>query len=298
MMTYITASSIQKFLACQRAYYYRYELGLLPIQTTEALSFGRAYHACLEAKNKGASLEDSLKAGLVLLADDEFQQATLIGLFSGYYARYPEAGLQIQPEMRFVQKITWLNGFRSAGVIDGLIRKNEDSWILKEYKTTGASVAPDSEYWDRLRFNIQLMTYMLALKNVGYNVDEISYDVTRKPAIRPKQNETAEQFADRLKADTLERPDFYFAQRSVTVLDDDLETFSKMRYEICQQIRFLRKRAKACSGCAAAWVRNCNQTTCQSCEFKNFCLAGQVATPSEIPTGFELGAAHPELQLK
>ena len=109
MITYITASSIQKFLACQRAYYYRYELGLLPIQTTDALSFGRAYHACLEAKNNGQSLEDCLKAGLVILADDEIQQATLIGLFSGYFNRYPEETVKIQPETKFVQKIKWIN---------------------------------------------------------------------------------------------------------------------------------------------------------------------------------------------
>lgn len=296
MITYITASSIQKFLACQRAYYYRYELGLLPIQTTEALSFGRAYHACLEAKNNGATLEDSLKAGLVLLADDEFQQATLIGLFSGYFNRYPEETVKIQPETKFVQKIKGINGFRSAGVIDGLARKSENEWQLRESKTTGASVAPDSEYWDRLRFNIQLMNYADALKNTGYNVGETIYDVTRKPSIRPKQGETAEQYAERLKMDTLERPDFYFARRTVTILEDDLEAFIKMRYEMCLQIRFLRSRSKV-NVPEVPWVRNCTQTACQSCEFKSFCLAGGVARPNEIPTGFEVGEKHPELKL-
>ena len=296
-MTYVTASSITKFLTCQRAYYYRYELGLVPVQTSEALSFGRAFHACMEAKNNGQSKDAAIRIGLTTLPDDEIQQATLIGLVTGYYHRYPENDYPTQPETRFVQKITWVNGFRSAGVIDGLARKNEYDWILKEYKTTGSSIAPDSDYWDRLRWNIQLMNYLDALKNTGYHVAEINYDVTRKPAIRPKTNETAQQYAERLTADTMERPDFYFARRSVTVLDDDLEEFIQMRYEICQQIRFHRKRGKI-SRPELPWVRNCNQATCQSCEYKSFCLMGSVASPSEIPTGFEIGEKNPELNLK
>ena len=299
MMTYITASSISKFLACQRAYYYRYELGLLPVQTSEALSFGRAYHACLEAKNNGCSLEDSLKAGLVLLADEEFQQATLIGLFSGYYNHYPENDYPTQPETRFEYKIKGVNMFRAAGVIDGLARKNDSEWILKEYKTTGASIAPDSDYWDRLRHNNQLMNYMNALRKYKYNISETIYDVTRKPAIRPKQNETAEQFAERLKADTLERPDFYFARRTVTILDDDIRSFEYDLYEFCRQIRFLKTRSKdKIYVPELPWIRNVSQTVCQSCEYKSFCLSGGVARKNEIPTGFELGEKHPELKLE
>lgn len=40
MITTITASSITKFLACQRAYYYRYEMGLQTVETSDALLHG------------------------------------------------------------------------------------------------------------------------------------------------------------------------------------------------------------------------------------------------------------------
>jgi len=298
-MTYITASSITKFLTCQRAYYYRYELGLVPVQTSEALSFGRAFHASMEAKNNGQSKDEAIRIGLTTLPDDEIQQATLIGLVTGYYHRYPENDYPTQPETRFEYRIKGVNMFRAAGVIDGLARKNDSEWILKEYKTTGSSIAPDSDYWDRLRHNIQLMNYLNALRKYKYNVTEINYDVTRKPAIRPKTNETAQQYADRLTADTIERPDFYYARRSVTILDDDVSSFEYDLYEICQQVRFLRSRSKdKIYVPELPWIRNVSQTACQSCEYKSFCLAGGVARRNEIPPGFEIGEKNPELNLK
>jgi len=89
MITTITASSITKFLACQRAYYYRYELGLQTVETSDALSFGRAYHAAIEARNKGQTAEQAVCAGVTALGNQNEQLvATLSGLVHGYFSRY------------------------------------------------------------------------------------------------------------------------------------------------------------------------------------------------------------------
>jgi hypothetical protein len=56
---------------------------------------------------------------------------------------------------------------------------------LVEHKTTSESVEPASDYWLRLRLNQQVMQYVVAARALGWDVQLILYDVTRKPAISP-----------------------------------------------------------------------------------------------------------------
>lgn len=296
MITTITASSIAKFLACQRAYYYRYELGLQPVETSDALSFGRAYHAAIEARNKGLTAEQAVIAGVTTLGGQNEQSvATLSGLVHGYFSRYKnEAPMETRSEIRFVHKIG-KNGFRAAGVIDGLAELN-GGYALLEYKTTSQAIDTDSDYWVRLRGNIQLNQYVDALETLGYPVREIVYDVTRKPSIRPKQNESMEDYAIRLREDCALRPDFYFARRQVSVLSDDIERFRTLRREICYQVAANRKRQKRAATKASPWLCCNQQMTCTGCEFKAFCTHGSEASKDNIPTGFYLGEKNPELK--
>lgn len=301
MITTITASAITKYLACQRAYYYRNEMGLQTVETSDALSFGRAYHAALESRNKGLTAEQAVVAGVTALGDNggnnEQSVATLSGLVHGYFARYKnDVPMVTRQEIRFEHKIG-KNGFRAAGVIDGLTEL-DCAYTLLEYKTTSQAIDTDSDYWVRLRSNIQINQYVDALVTLGYPVREIVYDVTRKPSIRPKQNETLEDYSARLFEDCAARPDFYFAQRRVSVLSDDLERFRTSRREICYQIAANRKRQKRAATKASPWLCCNQQITCNSCEFKVFCLHGMEATESEIPTGFYVGERNPELKQK
>lgn len=297
MITKITSSSLNKFLACQRAFFYRYELGLLPVETAEALSFGKAFHAAMEARNKGMTCEEALADGIIHVAGNEQATATLSGLVYGYFARYKDdQPLAINSEINFTHKIG-KNGFRAAGVIDGLAELN-GGYALLEYKTTSQAIDTDSDYWVRLRSNIQLNQYVDALETLGYPVREIVYDVTRKPAIRPKQNESLEDYAIRLRDDCASRPDFYFARRRVSVLADDIERFRTLRCEICYQIAANRKRQKRAATKASPWLCCNQQMTCTGCEFKAFCLHGTEANDSEIPTGFYVGEQNPELRQK
>ena len=123
----------------------------------------------------------------------------------------------------------------------------------------------------------------------------ILYDVTKKPAIRQKQTETAAEFGDRLAADTQDRPDFYFARREVPVLDQDLEEFKVQRYELSKLILALRQAERRTSLREQAWPRNVNGMSCQGCEFAGFCLQGIHADAEHVPAGFRAGSAHSEL---
>jgi len=296
MITTITASAITKFLACQRAYYYRYELGLQTVETSDALSFGRAYHAAIEARNKGQTAEQAVCAGVTALGNQNEQLvATLSGLVHGYFSRYEnDLPMATLSEIRFEHKIGKY-GFRAAGVIDGLAELN-GGYALLEYKTTSQAIDTDSDYWVRLRNNIQINQYVDALETLGYPVREIVYDVTRKPSIRPKLNESLEDYAIRLRDDCEKRPEFYFARRQVSVLSDDIERFRTLRREICYQVAANRKRQKRAATKASPWLCCNQQMTCTVCEFKAFCLHGTEATESEIPTGFYVGERNPELK--
>jgi len=107
--------------------------------------------------------------------------------------------------------------------------------------------------------------------------------------------ESAEQYGDRLVADTQERPDFYYARREVPVLDQDLEEFKVQRYELSKLILALRQAERRTSLREQAWPRNVNGMSCQGCEFSGFCLQGVHVDSEHVPAGFRAGSAHSEL---
>ena len=138
----------------------------------------------------------------------------------------------------------------------------------------------------------------LAARALGWDVRVILYDVTRKPSIRQKQGETAEEFGDRLAKDTKERPEFYFARREVTVLDDDIQQFVEQRLNLGKMILYFRASAKRQKNAEWAWPRNCNGMTCRSCEYSGFCLSNVTVDVNQPPAGFNAGIYNPELTTK
>lgn len=189
MNNLLTASRMAAVLSCPRKAFWRYERGLQPAKTSEALRFGSAWHKAMEAKNKGSTFDAALEASQPDGDLDELQVATLSGLLSGYWHRYANDILftQIHPEIEFRGRIDGSRTFESAGKIDGLCTLQDGRLAIVEYKTTSDSLAPESDYWLRLRFNAQLLQYVVAARDLGWNVDTIIYDVVRKPAIAPKQ---------------------------------------------------------------------------------------------------------------
>ena len=75
-----------------------------------------------------------------------------------------------------------------AGKIDCLGRTlahGEETMV--EAKTTSYGIDPDSDYWLRLRYNMQLLQYVDAARKCGHDVSNVIYDVVRKPMISPKE---------------------------------------------------------------------------------------------------------------
>jgi hypothetical protein len=283
----LTASRISTLQRCPRASFLRDELGLRKTERALALRLGSAWHKSMEARNLGKNYEQSLAAGIGNGVDvDEFQVAMLSGMLTGYWHLYGADQWITTPEIRFCYALRRGRGAMwAAGVIDGL--RVKPNCVVIEYKTAGGDISQDSDYWLRLRGNFQVLQYVDGARVLGYDPYCIIYDVARKPGIRVKQNESIAEFAERLKADCIERPDFYFAQREIPILEDDLARFRAERNQLANEIQW---RRRTCS-----WPRAVSERTCASCEFAGFCLQGTQPDAEHVPSGFTIGQKHEEL---
>lgn len=295
----LTASRMAALLACPRKHYWRYEVGLSAAVSAGALRFGSAWHAAMECRWQG--MECAVALAKACEGADSFTEldvATLSGLLAGYYARYggeAETVKTLHPEQEFRYALDGSRTFDVCGKIDGLGVLCDGRLALVEHKTTSDSLEADSDYWQRLRFNPQIYQYVLAARALGWDVQTVIYDVTRKPMIKQKQTETVEQFGGRLAADTRERPDFYFARREVAVLDQDVEEFAIQRLELSRLILLLRAAGRRARRPEHAWPRNCGGMTCRFCEFCPFCMQNIPVDPAQPPAGFAVGLTNPEL---
>jgi len=193
-MELLTASRMGSLLACPRRHYWRYEVGLRREESKEALRFGSAWHRAMEALSLGQCPEDAYRVALGQAQDiDELAAATLWGLLAGYAQHYggsPELLRSVEVLHREVEFETQIDGsrtFKAAGKIDGLGRLADGRLCVVEYKTTSSSLDADSDYWLRLRADTQILMYVAAARAMGWDVFTVVYDVTRKPAIRPRR---------------------------------------------------------------------------------------------------------------
>ena len=297
MKELITASRMSCLLDCPRKHYWRYECAIKREMDAMALRFGTAWHAAMESRWQKMSYDDALAAALATARDfDEATVATISGLLAGYYARWSEDPVkELCAEVEFRSQLANSRTFDVAGKIDGLGILHDGRLALVEHKTTSADVGPDSDYWIRLRSNPQINQYVLAARQLGWDVSVVLYDVTRKPSIRVKKDETPEDYAARLAEDTQIRPEFYYARREVPILEDDLEEFAIQRSELAKMILNFRAASRRSRLPHHGWPRHLTEMACKLCDYQSFCLQNIVPDPAMPPAGFRVGVQNPEL---
>jgi hypothetical protein len=224
------------------------------------------------------------------------ERETLRQLLAGHFWRYSQDNLQflaveLSFEIALVDPSTGRESrhFRLAGKIDAIVALMPDGRVaVLEYKTAGEDIGPSSDYWPRLRCDGQISLYVLAARALGHDAAAVIYDVTRKPTIRLRQNETPEAYSQRLCADIDARPDYYYQRREVPRLEDELAEF---QLELWQQAQSLQESMRC-----DRWYRNVSKMTCGNCEFSELCFNNCRIDPNCPPSGFEfLPDAHPEL---
>ncbi len=297
MKELMTATRMNCLLDCPRKHYWRYEVGLKRETDAAALRFGSAWHQAMEARWQNLPYEVALAKALATDRTlDESTVATVAGLLAGYYRRWEDDPVkELHPEVEFRHPLRGSRSFDCAGKIDGLGVLHDGRLALVEHKTTSADIGPDSDYWLRLRANPQVLQYVLAAWSLGWDLGIVIYDVTRKPSIRVRKDESPEEYSERLTADTANRPDFYFARREVPILEDDLAEFQVQRLELSRLILNFRAAGRKTRSPEQAWPRHLTEMHCKLCDYSSFCLQNILPDPALPPAGFRVGPQNPEL---
>lgn len=185
----LSVSRMNTLLRCMRAHYWKYEIGLIKETDSLALKIGSAWARAMEARWNGlgykASLSKAIPKGVKLGAYDCATVASLLIGYFTYYGKIETFG-KLYPECEFDYPLDGSDTFRVVGRLDGLGVLHDERAAIIEAKTTSASVDPNSNFWLRLRFNMQVFQYVCAARKSGWDISHAVYDVTRKPSIRPK----------------------------------------------------------------------------------------------------------------
>lgn len=199
---------------------------------------------------------------------------TAHALFEGYARRY--ADFFCSPDVRIVEVEHEFRNpiynpdteaehpvFEGGGKMDGIL---EVKGVLKllEHKTTSEAIDPAANYWDRLKLDNQISKYIINGRLRGIDIQEILYDVIRKPTIKQTKKETEHDYFFRLQEDIAERPEFYYAQRSLARHDSELIEHMRDDWQLAEQISWHRQHK--------VWPRNPSACTMYgSCEYFDLC---------------------------
>ena len=277
-MTY-TNTSLATARRCLTEFDFRYLQQLEPEGAdSEALQVGQAWHKAFDANSLD---EDDLHNQFLMApyeaiakhAPGPLWNEKLRRMYAAYHWYWKD-----QPFKVIEAEYMWCAehlGVEYEGQLDGIIELPDGRRGLLERKTTGDSVDAESVYWDRLRLDVQVGLYALALNELP---PFILYDVARKPTINPKklskadrarlgkgvadagwdsyfgESFTAEQLAApleegresismygaRLTADIGNRPDYYFARRPVDRTKGDYETLIENLKDQVRVIEFAK----------------------------------------------------------
>jgi hypothetical protein len=289
-MELLTTSAASVWRRCPREYLYSYVLWRRLIATSEALRIGTLIHAALEAWWKSymfsvladhrpeMPLERAL-AALDACADelddrnaiDEYTLAACRVLIAGYHARW-------SPEMAEIEVIGVESNFRApmvnpatghpsrtfeiGGKLDALILRRGRVEIV-EHKTTTEALDGDSDYWPRLRMDSQISMYHDGAARLGHVPSSCTYDVIRKPTLRPykatpeenrrytkkgkldarhrAEDETVAEYAARVADDVLANPERYYRRASIVRLDPEMAGHRANVWMVGEEIKLARK---------------------------------------------------------
>ena len=239
----LTQSSLRTLGSCEEKYRLRYIEGLRSTEERPALTIGSAFHAGIEAQDAQAA-EDSIRAarGAPWVTDEEDRltrdvailRAMVDGALS-LWTHWPEQR-EVGFDLPLRNPATGAPSTRHvlSGVFDGLWSGADERPRLLEMKTTGRL---DADYLRRLALDFQVSTYCHAATAIlGRPVRDVVYRVVRKPSIRQRKTESADEYGERVAADYLERPEFYFAEELVTRSEEQLERWWHEAWEIHRRV--------------------------------------------------------------
>lgn len=232
----ISISKIKSFKSCRRLYELKYIEGLRSTQYAEALEIGKSYHALIDAYNKGEETDGGYT-----------KEAAMFQAYKKYIA----------PKFTVKASEEWLeydlgDGDMLVGKADGI---SEDGNIV-EHKTTSSNITEQYEY--DLQWDEQILAYMLMTGS-----RKVYYTVCKKPTIRQKQNETDEEFYQRMVEWYDTETDDKIRLIEIYRTDEEVETFKNELFAMRDEIKNAKHFYKNTCHCNMYGRR---------CEYSSVCL--------------------------
>lgn len=298
----LSQSRLRSARSCQRLHHFAWHLGYKPVQEAEALRFGTLVHKALEAWWK-APEGGRLAAALAALAGheaDPFERAKAEALMVGYDARWigaPYEVLGVETEflcdLRNPDTGRCSQVWELGGTLDGIVRDLRDGRVLVlEHKTASGDISPGSDYWKRLRMDVQVSVYYDGAEALGHKPDGCLYDVIGKPALRPlkatppearkftkdgrlyanqrETDETPAEYRARVAEDIAANPADYFQRGEVVRLEHEMHEARRDVWQLAHQLREAER--------AESWPRNPDACVLfgRTCPFFSVC-AGEAS---------------------
>ena len=325
--TLLTYSALNTFRNCPRKYKNRYLDNLRPRERAEALSFGSVIHMAIELWYRSSDAESRLRDVLAYI-DDAFENRVVdsnlmiqwhlaTAMIRGYAERYGTEEFEIvEVEKEFVGEIRnpdtgrQSQTFRIAGKVDGIVRCHDGLYLL-EHKTASTV---DASYLDKLWTDTQIALYCYYLRELGYPIVGVIYNVLLKSRLKQGKGETQEEYevrhaelaaknksgkstAKRQMPETddefqsrmtewYSRPEA-FHREFIYLSEDRLAMLQDEVWEITQQYLDARRRGK--------WLLN--TSNCFSyqrpCEYLAYCQSG--FNPNVADNLYEIALPNEEL---
>jgi len=327
MKSILTYSALNTFRNCPRKYRLRYIENQRRPEQPESLAFGSAIHEALEQWYRLPA--DGLRLLAILnLIDSKYpgrsadpQQKAVWQLaraiVMGYAARYAQEEFEVlevekafEAEIRNPDTGRLSQTFTIAGKVDGIVRVGQELYLL-EHKTASTLTG---DYLDRLWTDTQIALYSFYLRELGYPVVGVIYNILLKARLQQRAGETEaefearrtalaaknksgkssaqrqepetdEEFQGRL-ADWYARPEAFHRER-IYLSEDRLAMLQEEVWEITQQYLDANRRGK--------WLLN--TANCFSyqrpCEYLPYCQSG--FNPNVRDNLFEVAPPHEEL---
>lgn len=323
----LTFSALNTFRNCARKYKHRYVDELQPREKAESLAFGSVIHEALERWYRLAGDANRLWTVLASL-DAQYPQREhdpvqrhrwhlARAMLVGYAQQYPAEDFEVvEVEKTFTGEIRNPDTgrpsqtFVMAGKADGIVRAGGELYLL-EHKTAGAV---DANYLDKLWTDTQIALYSFYLRQIGYPIVGVIYNVLLKTRLKQREGETQEEYearraelaaknksgrstAQRQLPETNEefqgrlaewyaRPEAFHRER-IYLSEDRLAMLQEEVWEITQQYLDARRRGK--------WLLNTSNCFAyeRPCEYLPYCQSG--FNPNVRDNLFDSAPPHEEL---
>ena len=336
-LTVLTYSAMNVFRNCPRKFWLRYMKWLRRMNSAEALRLGSIIHTALEIWYRCNSDVSSTGRLFEVLdyIDSQFPHRHGDGhqkhlwhvaraMIEGYVARYPEEPFEVvEVEKEFTGEIRNPDTGRPsqtfiiAGKADGIVRLNGELYLL-EHKTASSLTG---DYLDKLWTDTQIALYCHYLRELGYPIIGVIYNVLLKSRLKQRSGETEQEFEARRTAlaaknksgrstakrqepesdeafrarlaEWYARPEAFHRER-IYLSEERMALLTEEVWEVTQQYLDAKRRGK--------WLLNTSNCFAfqRPCEYLPLCQSGfsenvrdnlfEVVAPHEELAGLTIGA--------